>query len=174
MSVRQTLLSLIVCKDNVFSPNYIINMWVFTFSTKNTNWFKPWWYAWLVACSVRLLSLACVAYYLLQPENGLFYRSGVRGKWRRKRADGFLRGFKRGVFHASQTYRETLHGNSYAFTEYNLCFYMVKAHAKLPKNSEKLLKNMEKVRKNLNFGQNRLGMGWFEAAKWLGKRGENL
>lgn len=33
-----------------------------------------------VACSARLLSLACVAYYLLQPENGLFYRSGVRGK----------------------------------------------------------------------------------------------
>lgn len=51
---------------------------------------------------------------------------------------------------------------------------MVKAHDKLAKNSEKLLKNMEKVRKNLNFGQNRLGMGWFEAAKWLGKCSENL
>lgn len=34
----------------------------------------------------------------------------------RKGADGFLRGFKRGVFRASQTYRETLHGKSYAFT----------------------------------------------------------
>ena len=51
---------------------------------------------------------------------------------------------------------------------------MVKAHDKLAKNSEKLLKNMEKVRKNLNFGQNRLGRGWFEAAKWLGKRSGNL
>ena len=51
---------------------------------------------------------------------------------------------------------------------------MVKAHDKLAKNSEKLLKNMEKVRKNLNFGQNRLGRGWFEAAKWLGKCSENL
>ena len=51
---------------------------------------------------------------------------------------------------------------------------MVKAHDKLAKNSEKLLKSMEKVRKNLNFGQNRLGRGWFEAAKRPGKRGENL
>jgi len=34
----------------------------------------------------------------------------------RKGRDGFLRGFKRGVFMALQTYRETLHGNSYAFT----------------------------------------------------------
>lgn len=51
---------------------------------------------------------------------------------------------------------------------------MVKAHDKLAKNSEKLLKNMEKVRKNLNFGQNRLGMDWFGAAKRPGKRGENL
>lgn len=51
---------------------------------------------------------------------------------------------------------------------------MVKAHDKLAKNSEKLLKNMEKVRKNLKFGQNRLGRGWFEAAKWLGKRSGNL
>lgn len=51
---------------------------------------------------------------------------------------------------------------------------MVKAHDKLAKNSEKLLKDMGKVRKNLNFGQKRLGRGWFEAAKWLGKRGGNL
>lgn len=51
---------------------------------------------------------------------------------------------------------------------------MVKAHDKLAKNSEKLLKKMEKVKKNLNFGQNRLGRGWFEAAKRLGKRGGNL
>ena len=51
---------------------------------------------------------------------------------------------------------------------------MVKAHDKLAKNSEKLLKNMEKVRKNLNFGQNRLGRGWFGEAKWLGKCGGNL
>ena len=51
---------------------------------------------------------------------------------------------------------------------------MVKAHDKLAKNSEKLLKNMEKVRKNLNFGQNRHGRGWFEAAKWPGKRSGNL
>lgn len=28
----------------------------------------------------RLISLARVAYYLLQPENGLFYRSGVQEK----------------------------------------------------------------------------------------------
>ena len=83
-------------------------------------------------------------------------------------------GFKRGVFQASQTYRETLHGNSYAFTGLNLCFYMVKAHDKLAKNSEKLLKNMEKVRKKLIFGQNRLGKGWFGARKRLGKCGGNL
>lgn len=51
---------------------------------------------------------------------------------------------------------------------------MVKAHDKLAKNSEKLLKNMEKVRKNLNFGQNRLGRGWFEARKRLKTRGGNL
>lgn len=51
---------------------------------------------------------------------------------------------------------------------------MVKAHDKLAKNSEKLLKNMEKVRKNLNFGQNRLGRGWFGATKWLGKCNGNL
>ncbi len=51
---------------------------------------------------------------------------------------------------------------------------MVKAHDKLAKNSEKLLKNMEKVRKKLNFGQNRLGRGWFEAAKRLGKCSGNL
>lgn len=51
---------------------------------------------------------------------------------------------------------------------------MVKAHDKFAKNSEKLLKNMEKVRKNLNFGQNRLGRGWFGAAKRLGKCSENL
>lgn len=51
---------------------------------------------------------------------------------------------------------------------------MVKAHDKLAKNSEKLLKNMEKVRENLNFGQNRLGRGWFGATKWLGKCNGNL
>ncbi len=51
---------------------------------------------------------------------------------------------------------------------------MVKAHDKLAKNSEKLLKNMKKVRENLNFGQNRLGRGWFETAKRLGKRSGNL
>lgn len=51
---------------------------------------------------------------------------------------------------------------------------MVKAHDKLAKNSEKLLKNMEKVRKNLNFGQNRLGRGWFGATKRLGKCSGNL
>ena len=51
---------------------------------------------------------------------------------------------------------------------------MVKAHDKLAKNSEKLLKNMEIERIYLNFGQNRLGRGWFEAAKRLGKCGENL
>lgn len=51
---------------------------------------------------------------------------------------------------------------------------MVKAHDKLAKNSEKLLKNMEKVRKNLNFGQNRLGKGWFEARKRLEKCSGNL
>lgn len=51
---------------------------------------------------------------------------------------------------------------------------MVKAHDKLAKNSENLLKNMGKVRENLNFGQNRLGRGWFEAAKRLGERGVNL
>ena len=51
---------------------------------------------------------------------------------------------------------------------------MVKAHDKLAKNSEKLLKNMEKVRKNLNFGQNRLGRGWFGAAKRLGMCSGNL
>lgn len=51
---------------------------------------------------------------------------------------------------------------------------MVKAHDKLAKNSEKLLKNMEKVRKNINFGQNRRGRGWFEAAKRLEKCGGNL
>lgn len=51
---------------------------------------------------------------------------------------------------------------------------MVKAHDKLAKNIEKLLKNMGKVRKNLNFGQNRLGRGWLEAAKRLGKRSGNL
>lgn len=51
---------------------------------------------------------------------------------------------------------------------------MVKAHDKLAKNSEKLLKNMEKVREYLNFGQNRLGRGWFGATKWLGKCGGNL
>ena len=51
---------------------------------------------------------------------------------------------------------------------------MVKAHDKLAKNSEKLLKNMEKVKKKLNFGQNRLGKGWFGAAKRFGKCGGNL
>ena len=61
-----------------------------------------------------------------------------------------------------------------AASRIRLRFYMVKAHDKLAKNSKKLLKNMEKVRKNLNFGQNRLGRGWFEAAKRLGKCSENL
>ena len=51
---------------------------------------------------------------------------------------------------------------------------MVKAHDKLAKNSEKLLKNMEKVKKKLNFGQNRLGRGWFGATKWPGKCSRNL
>lgn len=51
---------------------------------------------------------------------------------------------------------------------------MVKAHDKLAKNSDNLLKNMEKVRENLNFGQNRLGRGWFGAAKRPGERGGNL
>ena len=35
---------------------------------------------------------------------------------KKEEADVFLSGFKRGVFRASQTYRETLHGKSYAFT----------------------------------------------------------
>ena len=51
---------------------------------------------------------------------------------------------------------------------------MVNAHAQLAQHSEKLLKNMEKVRKNLNFGQNRLGRGWFGAAERLGKRSGEL
>ena len=53
MSVRQTLLSLIVCKDNVFSPNYIINMCFFTFSTKiqidlSHGGMHDWWRVQLV------------------------------------------------------------------------------------------------------------------------------
>lgn len=43
-------------------------------------------------------------------------KAASRIRLRKKGADEFLKGFKRDVFRASQTYRETLHGNSYAFT----------------------------------------------------------
>ena len=50
-----------------------------------------------------------------------------------------------------QTYRETLHGNSYAFTGLSLKSYVVKSHEKFVKTHEKWCKTYRFTLKSLNF-----------------------